>query len=204
MRPLEIVAPTARANAFEMHDLAIPVHRFSVDDYARMTTAGILAPDDRTELLDGRILERPMIGSNHASIVARLNRVLTPTIGEQGIVNVQNPIRLDDYSAPVPDVMVLRPRRDFYSGRHPEPEDVLLAIEVSDASLRLDIGLKIPLYARAAIPEVWIVDLQHRRLNVHRLPKNGRYEEEQTLIPPAVVGPTAIEGVDVDLAWLFG
>lgn len=149
--------------------------RFTVEEYYRMAEAGILGEDDRVELLDGEIVQMSPIGSRHAACVDRLNHGLQRRVGEAAIVRVQNPIRLSDTSEPQPDLCLLQARADYYTGSHPGPRNVLLVIEVADASLRYDRDIKVPTYARAGIPEVWLVDLDGERLHVFWDPIDGRY-----------------------------
>src|SRR5437868_5275408 len=104
--------------------------RFTAEDYYRMAKAGVFKEDDRVELIEGEIIEMPPLGSRHASCVGRLIRLLAPALGQRAFVNVQNPVRLDDYSEPVPDFLVLKQRHDDYSTGHPKPADTLLVIEV--------------------------------------------------------------------------
>jgi Uma2 family endonuclease len=142
--------------------------RFTVDEYERMGQAGILGEDDRVELIDGEILEMSPIGPPHAAIVNRLTRLLVRALDDRAVVAVQNPLRMRPRSEPQPDIVVARPRDDFYAGGHPEPGDTLLVVEVADTSLAFDRAIKLPLYARAGIREVWIVDVAARRVFVHR------------------------------------
>lgn len=150
-------------------------HRFTVDEYERIGQVGVFGEDDRVELLDGEIFRRTPIGPVHASIVDRLNRLLVQRLGDRAIVRVQNPVRLAPYSEPQPDLALVSFRRDFYQSHHPAPEDVLLVVEVADSSLALDRGVKVPLYARARIPQVWLIDLVAQRVLVHRDPGDGAY-----------------------------
>lgn len=149
--------------------------RFTVDEYHRMGQAGILREDDRVELIDGEIVEMTPIGSPHAACVTRLSHLLIRALGERVIVSVQNPTSIPPHSEPQPDLMVLRPRADFYARAHPEPRDVLLVVEVADTSVSFDRGVKVPLYARAGITEVWLVDLTTDVVEVYRRPATGRY-----------------------------
>lgn len=151
--------------------------RFTVEEYYRMGEAGILSEDDRVELIDGEIYGMPPIGWVHVNRVNRCNMVFTRELGSAAIVSVQNPIRIDDHSSPQPDIALLRPADDFITGRLPGPEDVLLLVEISDTSLRYDLDLKLPLYARAGIPEVWIVDVQAEVIRAYSRPENGAYQD---------------------------
>jgi Uma2 family endonuclease len=151
--------------------------RFTLEEYQRMGEAGILREDDRVELIDGEIVEMTPIGSRHAACVNRLNQVLQRALGERAIVSVQNPTSIPPHSEPQPDLMLLRPRADFYAAAHPEPRDVLLVIEVADTTVPFDRGVKIPLYARAGMVEVWLVDLTTDTVEVHRGPAGNRYAD---------------------------
>src|SRR5690606_20818239 len=117
---------------------------------------GILRPDDRVELIEGEIIDVAPIGSRHAGTVDYLATALTTAVARRAIVRVQGPVTLDAYSQTEPDVALLRPRSDYYRAAHPTPSDVLLLVEVAEASLRYDRGVKIPLYARSGVAEVWL------------------------------------------------
>ena len=141
--------------------MALPVtrHRFMVEDYERMGDAGILGEDDRVELIAGEIVDMSPIRPRHAACVNQSNWLLSRHVGDAGRVSVQNPVRLGDHDEPQPDLVVLRPGPD-YTRSLPTPADVLLLIEVADTSLAYDRRVKIPMYARAGIAEVWLVDLK--------------------------------------------
>jgi Uma2 family endonuclease len=148
---------------------------FTVDEYYRMAAAGIFTEDDRVELIEGEIIEMSPIGNRHATCVRRLIRLLTRRVGDAAIVDVQNPIRLSDLSEPQPDLTLLRPRNDLYAEEHPKPEDVLLVIEVAETSLNYDRDLKVLLYARSHVPEVWVVDLPGEEIWTYSQPEGGAY-----------------------------
>ena len=154
-------------------------YRFNVDEFARMGEAGVFTEDDRVELIDGEVLEMSPIGSPHAGTVNRLNELLVTRLAGRANVIVQNPIRLDRHTEPQPDLVVARRRKDFYTDRHPEPADVLLVIEVADSSLRYDRTEKAPRYARAGIPETWLVDLQAGTVTVYADPGPEGYARQQ-------------------------
>ncbi len=150
-------------------------YRFTVHDYHRMAEAGILGEDDRVELIEGEIIEMSPIGSRHAGCVNRLTRLLVRGVGNRAVIGAQNPVRVSDLSEPQPDIAVLEPRADDYAGRHPEPADVLLLIEVADTSLAADRDVKAPLYAVSGIAEYWIVDLENGAVDVFRDPTPQGY-----------------------------
>lgn len=146
---------------------------FTVHDYHRMAEAGILHEDDRIELIEGELVEMAAIGSRHFTCVNTLNHLLVRSLGDEYIVSVQNPIRLNDRNEPEPDLAVIRTRD--YREALPGPEDVLLLIEVSDTTLSYDRNVKLPLYARSGIPEVWIVDLTGETVERHTGPSGEIY-----------------------------
>ncbi len=150
---------------------------FSVDEYYRMAEAGILREDDRVELIEGEIVEMSPIGSRHAGCVKTLNALLGRHLGQTVVVSVQDPIYLDEFSVPQPDIALLRPREDFYTKGHPIPSDVLLVIEVADSSVEFDRNKKLPLYAQANIPEVWIINLPQETIEIYMQPVGGTYRE---------------------------
>jgi Uma2 family endonuclease len=121
-----------------------------------MGETGILPPDLSVELLDGQIIDMARISPPHGGIVKRLNRWFSHALSDDWIVSILNPVHLDDYSEPRPDVALLKPADDFYISRHPGPEDVFLLIEVSDTTLDFDREIKLPAYGRAGVAEVWI------------------------------------------------
>jgi Uma2 family endonuclease len=156
----------------------LKTRRFTLGEYRRMGDAGILSVDDRVELIEGEIVEMTPIGPPHAGIVDRIARALTLGLGLRGIVRVQGPVQLPALVSELnPDVALLRPREDFYTRSHPAPADVLLLIEVMDTSAERDRRVKLPLYARAGISEVWLVDLGAACIEVYRDLAAGDYRE---------------------------
>lgn len=178
-------------------------HLITVEEYYRMAEVGLLAPDARVELIEGEIIDMVPIGSRHNRAVTRLTRQLTLAVGDLAIVQPRGPIRLGGKSEPEPDIAVLKPRSDEYGNAHPTAADVMLLIEVSDTSSRYDREVKLPLYARNGIAEVWIVDLQNGELSQHRRPRDGAYTERKATPTPALVVVPALPGVQVDLSRLF-
>jgi len=176
-------------------------YRWSVEDYHKLT-AGILNEDARVELIDGELVQMAPIGSLHAGKLERLRRLIERAVGNSVLVFSQNPVVLDKDSEPQPDIAVLRPRADGYETAHPRPEDILLLIEVADSSVQYDREIKIPLYARHGIPEVWLFDLQEKRLEVCHEPENGEYRHVD-YYRKGNVPLRWLAGVAIDLADLF-
>lgn len=155
--------------------------RFTADEYHQMAEAGILLEDDRVELVEGEIIEMSPIGRHHASVLNRLTELFVLTFGEVAMVSVQNPIRLSGDTEPQPDLTLVRRRSDFYDAGLPEPEDILLVVEVADTSLAYDRGLKIPLYGRSRIAEAWLLDLNSGTITIYRDPGPSGYGTSQEL-----------------------
>jgi Uma2 family endonuclease len=170
---------------------------FTVDDYNRMVETGILAEDDRVELLDGEIVEMTPIGPRHIGLVIRLNRVLIERLAGRAIVSSQHPVILDDLSEPEPDIALCAQRADDYMTAIPRPADVLLVIEVSDTSLAYDRGRKARRYAATGVPELWIVDLQHDAIEVFREPGPDGYAQSEVFRSGGVVAPAAFPDVQI-------
>jgi Uma2 family endonuclease len=180
-----------------------PRYRFTIRDYHRMGEAGILHEDSRVELVEGELVTMSPIGSVHVAAVNRLVRLFDRAVGEGAIVSVQNPVVLDDYSEPEPDIALLRPREDFYQSALPGPDDILLLIEVADTSLRYDREVKIPLYARHGIPETWLVDLENERLIIFSSPSEQGYQGERVQDNLTSVSPQRLPAIALDLTGLF-
>ncbi|WP_338825228.1 hypothetical protein MHOCP_07630 [Moorella humiferrea] len=173
--------------------------RFTVDEYYQMAYAGILGEDDRVELIEGEIIEMVPIGVKHAACVRRLDRIFNNLVGDKALVDTQNPLRIDEYSEPQPDLMLLKPREDYYGTFHPRPEDVLLLIEVADSSVTYDREVKINLYARAGINEVWLIELQAQQITVYRQPSSNSYKEIKEYGRDDSIAPVAFPGMNISV-----
>lgn len=150
-------------------------HLISIEEYRKMGETGIFKPDARVELIEGEIFDMTPIGSKHASTVTRLTEHFTEGLRGKAIVTVQNPITLGVQSEPQPDLAVLKTREDYYATAHPGPGDILLLIEVADTTATYDREIKVPLYARHEIREVWLIDLERKRTEVYHGPHAGEY-----------------------------
>jgi Uma2 family endonuclease len=153
---------------------------FTVEDLYRMSDAGILPPDGRFELIRGEIIEMPLPESAHSGGVNRLTHLFVSQFAGLAIVSVQNPVFLNRYSMPLPDLALLKPRPDFYAGSHPTPHDILLVVEVANTSVWYDTNIKAGLYAEFNIPEYWLIDIRKDLLVVRADPKEGQYSRIET------------------------
>ena len=165
-----------------------------MDEYHRLGEVGILGPDERTELLDGEIIEMSPIGPRHAHCLDRFTRFLIEGIGRRAYVRVQNPSVLDERSEPQPDVVVAREREGGYYDAHPEPRDIHLLVEVADSTLFFDRNRKLPRYASTGVREAWLVDLTVNRIEVYRDPGPDGYREMTT---PDVLTPLDFPDVQI-------
>jgi len=185
-------------------------HRITVEEYYRMAEIGLLAPDARVELIEGEIIDMVPQGVAHATVIRRLDRILHSAAGGRAIVSTQLPLRLDRFSEPEPDFTLLRWREDEYATAHPTPADTLLAIEVSQSSLRYDRSRKLPLYAQHGIPEVWIVDVAKPLLYTFDSPQvsdpsgaRAQYQRQSSTPRPGVMTLRALADLAIDLTGLF-
>jgi Uma2 family endonuclease len=153
---------------------------FTVDEYYRMGEVGIFSEDARLELIEGEIIEMSPVGNRHIGCVNRATARFAARLATQAVVSVQNPILLSRYTEPQPDIVLARPREDYYGGRRISPADIFLVLEVSDTTLRYDRNRKRPLYAKSGVPEVWIENLQSDVIFVYRKPGPSGYAKALT------------------------
>jgi Uma2 family endonuclease len=177
---------------------------FSVAEYYKMAAAGVFTEDDRVELIEGEIVEMSPIGSRHAACVGRLTKMLERLAGDQAIVWVQNPVQVSDYSEPLPDVALLKRRDDFYAQANPQPPDVLLIIEVADSTVEYDRNIKMPLYARAGIPEVWLVNLPKETVEIYAAPLEGEYREIRLVKRGEALSAKSVPNLTIDAGAVLG
>ncbi|HEX5735727.1 MAG TPA: Uma2 family endonuclease [Blastocatellia bacterium] len=177
---------------------------FNVSEYYRMAEAGVLTQNDHVELIEGEIIEMSPIGSRHAACVRRLGIHLTRLLGQIVLISIQNPVRLNDYSEPEPDVALLKLRDDFYAQSHPTPEDTLLIIEVADTSAEYDRGIKMPLYAQAGIAEAWLVNLPKEIIEIYTEPLNGSYQKCRMVKRGEILTSETITTLTLDVSDVLG
>jgi Uma2 family endonuclease len=180
--------------------LALRKKRFTADEYQRMGQVGILSEDDRVELIDGEIVAKMTIGPKHNACVASGTRAFVEAAGHEAIVLPQGSVRLDLYNEPEPDLVLLKPRSDFYASKHASPEDILLIVEIAESSLEIDRDLKARIYARSRVPEYWIVNLKFNLITRYSSPQQGVFRDVTEArrgesIAPALL-PTCVVLVD--------
>ncbi len=176
----------------------------TVEDYHRMGEAGIFHEDERIELIDGEIIKMTPIGSRHASCVKRLNQFFTVQLKERALVSVQDPIQLDEHSEPQPDIALLHPERSAYMHHHPTAGEVYLIIEVSDTSSSFERDIKLQLYAKAGIPEVWLVDLLSGCIEIYQEPSPFGFGLIRKKRGSDVISPSCFPDISVAVDWVIG
>lgn len=153
--------------------------RFTADEYQRMGKTGILSENDRVELIEGDVVVKMTIGSRHNACVDRTNRAMVMGAAEKAIVRPQGSCRLNLFSEPEPDLVLLRPQDDFYASRLPGPADMMLVVEIADSSIAYDRDVKARLYAESGVPEYWLADLNDNLLICFTRPEGAAYRQIQ-------------------------
>jgi Uma2 family endonuclease len=179
--------------------LTLPRHKLTVTAFHKMGAAGVFDENSRIELIEGDLIDMAPIGSLHASVVNLLVRIFVRQVGESAIVSAQNPISLPPNNQPQPDIMLLKPRADWYRGALPTAADVLLIIEVVDTTLSHDRQIKIPLYARHGIAEAWLIDMQASVLEIYQEPSSKGYRKLLRRETKETVAPAQLPDVLVPL-----
>ena len=159
----------------EANNISIPTYNFSVAAYHKLMDVGILKEDDKVELIEGQIVTMSPIKSHHAACVDRLGDILKQRFGKKAIIRSQNPIVLGTHSEPEPDLAAVQYKEDYYEKAHPKPAEIFIAIEISQTTEHYDRTIKIPLYAKFGIPEVWLVNLNKKVVEVYQRPKKNTY-----------------------------
>jgi Uma2 family endonuclease len=168
MSPL-LSSPTTR-------DQGPRARRWTTDEYHRAAALGLFHPEECLELVDGEIIEKMPPDPPHSGSVGMTADVLARAFSlVDCCVRTENPVTLPNDGEPQPDVAVVIGDHRRYTGRHPQPADVLLLMEIADSSLAYDRETKGPLYAAAGIREYWILNLRERQLEVHRDPHDGEW-----------------------------
>lgn len=153
--------------------------KFSTDAYHQLVEYGLLPAEARVELLEGEIIEMSPINSPHSGTINRLQKYLEKMLGDEYVISSQNPIQIGPFSEPQPDLAILQWRDDFYFDKHPAPSEVIFLVEIADSTLEKDREIKLPIYAKVNIPEVWIVNLKAKQLEVYTLPQDSAYTQKR-------------------------
>ena len=179
--------------------------RFSLDEYHKLTEIGFFHEDDRIELIRGEIIEMAAKGTAHEVCISKLLRELVIILGEAATLRCQSPIVLPKNSEPEPDFAIVRNSPDDYLSAHPNPDDVLLVIEISDSTLNYDRNIKLPLYAEAGISDFWIFNLFDNQLEAHSEPfQNSQgtfnYQNRRIVLPNQAISLPCFPDLSLDLS----
>jgi len=183
--------------------IAAEKRRFTADEYQRMGEAGIFCPDDRVELIDGEVVVMSPIGPRHNACVGSANQSLVRAAGDAAIVLPQGSVRLDFHSEPQPDLVLLKPRADFYASRHAGPADILLVVEIAASSIEYDREVKARVYAKAGVPEYWLVDLNANVVSRYSLPNDGVFRNLEQHRPGESIAPGLLTSCVISVSALL-
>jgi len=183
--------------------LDAPIRRFTSEEYHRMAEVGILQYDERVELLSGEIISMSPIGPFHSWAVSWLDDIFHQLSRKRWITHAQTSLRIEPNSEPQPDLVLLRLREKHYQKFLPTAADAFLVVEISDTTLLMDRGTKVPLYAGANVPEVWIVNVPQRLVEVYRRPEKGVYTERFKVHPGEPLAPELFPDAVIDTATLL-
>jgi len=176
-------------------------HQVTINEWHQMES--IFQPEQHLQLINGEITTMSPVGYKHSGHLNGLVHLFREKLATETILSIQNPLSLNKFSEPEPDLMLLKPEANFYKHRHPTVSDVLLLIEISDSSLYFDRQQKLKLYAQHKINDYWIVNLQNNSLEVYRQPKNASYELQQTLVGGEKIHPLYFPEITLEVANIF-
>jgi len=183
---------------------AVVRKKFRSDEIYKMIKVGILPEESGWELIRGEIVRRMSIGSRHVGTVIKLGKLFERKVGDEVFVSTQNPVHLDEYNEPEPDIALLKPREDFYTESLPTPADILLLVEVSDSTVEYDRETKKILYAEAGITEFWLVNLKNNTIEFYTSPKNGNYRLAKVLEKDETINSETIEKLSLRVEEITG
>ena len=183
--------------------MPVDLRLLSVRDYHCIAEAGILRPEERVELILGQIIRMAAKGTAHSAAITRTRRLLESRLGDQVLLRLQDPIELDDYSEPEPDIAVVVLDPLDYEDHHPTVSEVFLIIEIADSSLQYDCEVKAPLYARSGIRDYWVLDVNRRQLHIYRLPSPEGYQSTTVLAEEVAIAPIAFPDCEIRVREMF-
>jgi len=178
-------------------------HRFTAEEYNWMAEIGLLNGEAAVELIEGEIVHMAPMGTQHGNVVERLHAAIKTALAGRAVINIQRVFRLSNITEAQPDLIVLKPGRDYHSAKFPTGSDTLLVVEVSDTSFSYDHDIKVPLYAAHDVPEVWIVDLESRCVRFFRKLVDGKYTDVQVINEPSLTKLADFPDTHIDLSGLL-
>jgi Uma2 family endonuclease len=180
---------------------AMPVRKiFTVREYNQMIDAGVFIGNSNYELINGEIVSKIRKAQLCNGCINRLSALLVQQLSEKAILSVRNAVSIGEISEPEPDVSILKYREDFYETAKATEKDVLLLIEVSDSTMSYDRRVKIAMYAQANIPEVWLVNLSRKIVEVYTQPEDGKYKVVGKLGKSHLITPKLLPELTVKIS----
>ena len=167
----------------------LDIRLLTVQEYHRMAEMGILEGDERVELLAGQIVKIAAKGTGHGAALKRIVGLLQNLLWGLVLLSIQDPVRLNHFSEPEPDIALLVRDPLYYEDRYPTRSQVYLIIEVADTTLRTDLGIKATIYAQSGIADYWVLDINNRQLHVFREPNQDGYQSIVVLGDDASISP---------------
>jgi Uma2 family endonuclease len=192
--------PDSISTEIESPSTNLNLKYWTVEDYYRMSDLGILDPSERTELIAGQIILMTAKGTPHVIVLQLLATNLQAQLGTTALIRTQDPIRLDNFSEPEPDLAIVKGTIFDYAEHHPVPEDVYLVIEVADSTLKKDCEVKDKIYARSSIAEYWVVDIKNRQIHIFRDPTPTGYSSQLILTESHSVSPLTFPEIVLSIA----
>ncbi len=183
---------------------ALPRRKFTVEEYHNFTESGVFKPEERVELWEGEFVEMSPIRTRHAACVNFLLEFLRDALGKTVIISPQNPIVLNDFTEPQPDIAVLKRREDFYRTESATAADVLIAMEIADTTLKYDRETKFPRYAANGIKEAWLIDLENDRVEIHGEPNEFGYSLVKILHRGQIAESTVLPEIKITIDEILG
>ncbi len=156
------------------------LHQISVEEYDLMIESGVFDENDQIELLNGAIVKKMPKGTKHSAANDRIARVFGRHFGDNVFIRNQNPVWLDEFSEPEPDIVLAMPKEDEYENSHPTPEEIFLIMEVSDSTLGYDRNTKGETYSRAGIRQYLLLNLQEKIIEDYREPGVDGFQSKQS------------------------
>ena len=180
-------------------EITIELRLWTVKEYHKMAEAGIFDEDERVELLEGKIICKNKVGTAHSCAVGRTDYLLKNLLENRALISIKNPIKLDDYSEPEPDIAVVKIDSLDYADHHPTPDEIYLVIEVADTTFKKDCETKGKAYAAAGIIDYWVLDVINRQLHVFREPSENGYRSEVVLEESKIISPLKFPDLNIDI-----
>lgn len=182
---------------------SLDLRLLTVKDYHQMVESGILAADERVELIEGQLYRMAAKGTAHSAAVTRVDRIFSDRLGAQVLLRFQDPVGLSEVSEPEPDIGLVKPNPLDYEDHHPTPAEIFLLIEVADSTLKRDLDIKAPAYGRAGVVETWVLDIPGQCLHVFREPSPVGYDVHLVLTESERIAPLAFPSCLVQVSELL-